>query len=109
MSSRPGAGHAVSRCPRSPATARTLRRRGVQVVGIDQQEDVAQVTSFAREFSLEYPIYIDRNQLTHNIWAAHMIPFTIYVDPAGVVRWEHAGPLSPGDLEHLSLLAVGPG
>jgi thiol-disulfide isomerase/thioredoxin len=84
--------------PAFAAMAKTLARRGVEVVGIDQQEDASQVERFAREFSLTYPIYIDRGTVTHDVLGARMIPATIYVDGRGIIRWQHAGPLNARDI-----------
>jgi hypothetical protein len=78
----------------------------VDVVGVDQQESAVQVERFAREFALRYPIYIDESGVTHDVLGARMIPNTIYVDARGVIRWQHAGPLSAQDLARLAYLAT---
>jgi len=92
--------------PAFAAAARKLRRAGVDVIGVDQEESGAQVAQFAREFSLNYPLYIDHNGITHDVLGARMIPNTIYVDARGVIRWQHAGPMTAQDLEQLSFLAT---
>lgn len=78
--------------------ARRLRARGIDVVGIDQQEGGAQVRQFARDFSVPYPLYVDSVGITHTVLGARMIPTTLYVDASGVIRWEHAGPISTEEL-----------
>lgn len=86
--------------------ASRMQMRGVDVVGIDQEEPAQAVAAFAREFGLRYPLYVDRAQVTRRVLGARMIPMTIYVDARGIIRWEHAGPLSPGDIDSLAQTAA---
>lgn len=79
--------------PDFAAAAARLRVRGIQVVGIDQQENPAQVQAFAHAFHLRYPLYVDTAGITHTVLGARVIPTTMYVDAAGVIRWIHAGPI----------------
>jgi thiol-disulfide isomerase/thioredoxin len=91
--------------PAFATLARELQRRGISVMGIDQQEGAVQVARFARQFAVSYPIYIDRNGMTHDILGARMIPFTMYIDARGIIRWQHAGPMSKTDMGNLTFLA----
>lgn len=91
--------------PAFSALAKRLERRGVLVIGIDQEEGADEVAAFAREFRLGYPLYIDRTNVTHDILGARMIPNTIYVDASGIIRWQHAGPLTAQDLAQLARTA----
>ena len=88
--------------PAFSALARTLQTRGIQVVGIDQQESAQQVNRFRDQFALSYTVYIDNANFTHSILGARLIPETIYVGADGVIRWIHEGPLSPHDMQILS-------
>jgi len=90
--------------PAFAAMAKTFQRRGVNVVGIDQQEDAVQVARFARRFALPYPVYIDFDGITHDVLGARVIPLTMYIDARGIIRWQHAGPLTERDLLDLSIL-----
>lgn len=74
-----------------------LRARGIDVVGIDQQENAPAVSLFAQHFAVPYPLYIDSTGVTHDLLGARMIPTTMFIDARGVIRWEHAGPLSRDD------------
>jgi thiol-disulfide isomerase/thioredoxin len=85
--------------------ASRLRALGIDVVGIDQQESVAQVQAFARDFSVRYPLYVDATGITHSVLGARFIPTTVYVDAHGIIRWEHAGPISAKTLLALPLTA----
>ncbi len=93
-----------SEMPAFALMAARFQRRGIDVVGIDQEESASQVTRFAREFALPYRVYIDRDGVTHTVLGARMIPTTIYVDGRGVIRWQHAGPLTQQDMLDLALL-----
>ena len=78
--------------------AKRLEERGIQVVGIDQQEAPEQVARFKSAFGLQYPVYIDSNGLTHSVLGARMIPTTIFIGADGVIKWVHPGPMSAEDL-----------
>ena len=84
--------------PGFAATAGTLRQRGIDVYAIDQQESTQAVSQFAQQFALPYPVYIDSTGITHDLLGARVIPTTILVNSAGVIVWEHAGPLTPAEL-----------
>ena len=90
--------------PAFAAMASHVQRQGIEVIGIDQQEDAAPVSQFIKEFALPFPVYIDRSGLAHDVLGAHMIPATIYIDAHGIVRWQHFGPLTRQDWKDLSLL-----
>lgn len=91
--------------PAFSALAKRLQQRGVLVVGIDQEEGANEVAAFAREFAIGYPLYIDRTNVTHDVLGARMIPNTIYVDAGGIIRWQHAGPLTAQDFAQLAQTA----
>ncbi len=82
-----------------------LQKLGVDVIGIDQQEDSAQVERFSREFALNYPIYVDVGTVTHDLLGARIIPAMYFVDASGVIRWQHSGPLNSQDFRNLASLA----
>ena len=89
--------------------ARLLAKRGVDVIGIDQQESGAQVTRFIDEFALPYPIYIDTTGVTHRIFGARFIPTTISIDAAGRIEAIHPGPLTRSELMSIAKMTGGAG
>lgn len=95
--------------PAFAALAAELKTKGVDVVGIDQQEGAAQVERFLQDFHVTYPVYIDAGSVTHDLLGARVIPTTIYIDAAGIIRWEHSGPLTAQDLTQLAQTAKGDG
>lgn len=84
--------------PGFASAAKGLRARGIDVVGIDQEESAGAVSLFARRFALPYPVYIDTTGITHDLLGARVIPTTILVDSRGVIVWEHSGPLTQQQL-----------
>lgn len=82
--------------------AERLRARGVEVIGVDQEESATRVESFAREFGVKYPIYIDSNGALRRMFGARFIPTTIYMDGNGRIRWVHPGPLTGAELSHIA-------
>ncbi len=75
-----------------------LRARGIDIVGIDQEESASRVAQFAREFAISYPLFIDNSGVTHDALGARVIPTTVFIDAKGIIRWMHSGPLSKNDL-----------
>src|SRR5579872_682213 len=87
--------------PAIVSLAKSLQSRGIQVVGIDQQEGATQVERFRDEFRWPYPLYIDGGDLTHTVLGARVIPETVFVGADGVIQWIREGPLTPQDFESI--------
>lgn len=83
----------VLETPAIAAAAPELAKRGIDVVGIDQDESGARVRAFAAAYGLSYPLFIDAGHLTQTRLDARVIPTTIFVDGNGIVREVHVGPL----------------
>lgn len=78
---------------------------GVSFVGIDQQESGPQVQTFAHEYGLHYPLYVDSSGITHSLLGARYIPTTLAIDAHGIIRAVHAGPLTTEEFKQLARLA----
>jgi cytochrome c biogenesis protein CcmG/thiol:disulfide interchange protein DsbE len=76
-----------------------LQRQGVSVDGIavrDRSEDIA---GFLKEHGDPYrSIGADPNSNIQMQFGSSGVPETFVVDPYGVVRYQHIGPLGPGDI-----------
>lgn len=81
--------------------AAQMQLRGIDVVGIDQQESVEAVAAFARDFTVPYPVYVDETNVTHDVLGARVIPTTILIDSRGIIRWERSGPLDAQSMREL--------
>ena len=86
--------------PTIARAATALRKRGIEVIGIDQGEPASAVNAFAKEFGLEYPIVVDPNHQTNSLLGARVIPETIVVRD-GIVQAIAVGPLDQDALDKL--------
>ena len=81
--------------------AREWQNQGFVVVGI-ALDDVARVREFVAEYAIEYPILVGGPDVmeTSRRWGnrAGVLPDSVLVDRAGVVRWTELGPLREADL-----------
>lgn len=118
VSIRPRTGHALlinvfatwcppcqQETPMLVSLAPTLRRAGIDMVGVDQAESLPQVARFVSMFSVPYPIYVDENDSTTVTLDARVIPTTLLVDRYDIVRSVHVGPLDEPGL--LAIARVG--
>jgi peroxiredoxin len=88
--------------PALSSAAPVLERSGTEVVGIDQAESGTSVKRFAAAYSLHYPLYVDPAGAAQALLGARVIPTTLLVDPNGVVRFIHVGPLDASDFVALA-------
>jgi cytochrome c biogenesis protein CcmG/thiol:disulfide interchange protein DsbE len=70
-----------------------LAPSGLEVVGADQQESVAQVRAFARAHGVTYPVVIDQGPALQ-AYGGEAIPTSIFIDRSGVLRAVHIGEMS---------------
>lgn len=80
--------------------ARSLSKRGVKFVGIDQGDPTSAVASFIQEFEPGYPVTIDSNRISKQSLGARVIPETIVVRD-GIVRSISVGPMTTADFERV--------
>lgn len=71
--------------------------QGLQIIGvsIDARGDEAKIESFARDFSMTYPIWRDPDERVNTRFLAIGVPSTYLIDRDGVLRWKHLGTLRP--------------
>ena len=76
--------------------------RGLQVVGIAVDEP-ARARSFADGLGLDYPLLFGQGEamLVGRRYgnASGMLPYSVLIDAAGIVRWTHLGAVSREQLE----------
>ena len=76
--------------------------KGVDVIGIDQEETPQAVEAFRSSYHIGYPVLIDRGRETKDILGARIIPRTIVVDGSGVVRAVVSGPMTAEQMTRLA-------
>ena len=79
--------------------------RGVDVIGVDQEESPAQVQAFRTAYQITYPMVIDTGRATKDILGARIIPRTIVIDKNGVVRATVSGPMTGAQMRQLAAAA----
>ncbi len=80
--------------PELERVAQEYEAAGLVVVGINQLEDPETVAQFVQEFSLTFPIALDRDGTTSRDWQVYGIPQTYLVDANGIIRKAWVGPVT---------------
>ena len=72
--------------------------QGFQVLGvaIDNSKTVGRVRGLVRSQKLEYSILLDTDQNLYRTFSTNAMPYSVLVDTAGNIVWEHTGYI-PGD------------
>jgi cytochrome c biogenesis protein CcmG/thiol:disulfide interchange protein DsbE len=79
-----------------------LREQGLRVVGVAYKDDPAKTQAFLDRLGDPFAlVLVDRDGRGGIELGVSGVPETFLVDSAGVVRWKHAGPLTP---EHAGTL-----
>jgi thiol-disulfide isomerase/thioredoxin len=92
--------------PDLAAFAQEASAKGIDVLGIDQQETPAAVDAFRRAFHTGYPMLIDPGWETKDALGARLIPRTIVVDGKGIVRAIVSGPMTRAQMDQLAAQAL---
>src|SRR4029077_9360496 len=71
-----------------PALATLAKKMGprLTVVAIDQGEDAQVVGAYVKQFGVDFPIYLDREQRVGTMLHLVGLPSSFFVDRTGVVR-----------------------
>jgi len=78
--------------PQLNAWHRTLKAKGLVVVGISQDDDEADVRAFAVDDpKFEYPVALDLSQDALRKYHVQGLPMTAVIDKQGVVRFAELG------------------
>jgi cytochrome c biogenesis protein CcmG/thiol:disulfide interchange protein DsbE len=88
------------------------RAAGLMVLGINLQEADERARSFVTDFSVDYPVVLDRKGQVARTWRIggpmQGLPVSYFIDPQGIVRKIVLGPVRAKDLaEGLPLIQVG--
>jgi thiol-disulfide isomerase/thioredoxin len=81
--------------------------KGVDVVGIDQEESARAVQLFRQQYHVGYPVVIDTGRASKDVLGARIIPETIVVGANGVIRNIVSGPMTRPQMERLAAGAAG--
>ena len=75
-----------------------LAARGLEVIGLDQQEDAPDVRKFARAHGVTYPVFIDQGAAI-DAYGGNSIPMSLFIDAKGVLQAVHIGEMSDAMLD----------
>ncbi|MCF6239552.1 MAG: TlpA family protein disulfide reductase [Candidatus Marinimicrobia bacterium] len=78
--------------------SKTYAAQNVQVVGIsiDDSRTVGRVKTMVKSQKLAYTILLDTDQKLYKNFNTSAMPFSVLVNPAGQIVWQHTGYI-PGD------------
>jgi len=79
--------------------------KGVDVIGIDQEETASAVRAFAQRYGIRYPLVISQGRETKDVLGARIIPRTIVVDGKGIIRAVISGPMTAAQMVQLAAAA----
>jgi thiol-disulfide isomerase/thioredoxin len=69
-------------------------REDVVLVGLNLQENISAVDGFKQDFGIEFPLVLNEDGRLTEIYKPVGLPTSWFIDPEGVVRYVHAGPLT---------------
>jgi peroxiredoxin len=67
------------------------RARGVEVIGVSVDDEVAGVADFTKRFKVQYPVAWDPGHQVTKLYQPASMPSTFVIDRAAVVRFLHQG------------------
>ncbi len=80
---------------------------GVALYGINQKDAPDQAAAFLQQLGNPYDaVGADSDGRVSIDWGVYGVPETFVVDPKGVIRFKHTGPLSPDDIDRELVPAI---
>jgi len=87
--------------PELIATARTLQKSGVAVLGVDSTEEAPIVRGYVAAHDVSYPQAIDTTKSFSTAYDIQYFPTTFVIDPGGIVRARIVDAVTPKELNAL--------
>lgn len=66
----------------------------VVLVGLNLQENVPAVEGFKQDFGIDFPLVLNEDGRLTEIYKPIGLPTSWFIDPDGIVRYVHAGPMT---------------
>ena len=90
-----------------PVLEALKQKTGVALYGINQKDAPDQAAAFLAQLGNPYDaIGADRDGRTSIDWGVYGVPETFIVDPKGVIRFKHTGPLAMDDIDKEIIPAI---
>ena len=64
------------------------------IVGLNMQENESVVSAYRDQFEITYPLVLDPDGSLTEIYKPIGLPTSWFIDPDGIVRYVHAGPMT---------------
>ena len=80
--------------PDLEAAYQEYRDQGVVVLGVNVTESIADITDYARELGLTFPILRDSEQKAMKTYNVRVLPTTFFIDQQGQLRHRQPGAMS---------------
>jgi peroxiredoxin/tetratricopeptide (TPR) repeat protein len=87
--------------PELIATARTLQKSGVAMLGVDSTEEAPIVRGYVAAHNVSYPQAIDTTKSFSTAYDIEYFPTTFVIDPTGIVRARVVDGVTPKELNAL--------
>jgi peroxiredoxin len=87
--------------PALQASYQRYQAQGLAVLGVNVREGEAEVTAYASSVGLAFPLLLDADGQTADLYQVNGIPTTLFIDAQGVVRERRVGPVSEADFDAL--------
>ena len=72
--------------------------QGVQIVGVDVQENAVKAKQFVMQHGLTYPALVDSGMLSDE-YQINGMPVSVFIDKAGIVRKIQVGEMTQGEID----------
>lgn len=73
-------------------------RRGLVVIGVDEQEDASKALGFIQKYRLVYPVALD-DAVIRDAYGALGLPVHIFIDRSQTIKLIRIGAMSSGEIE----------
>lgn len=70
----------------------------LEVLAVNVGESSEEVQVFVDEMGLDLPVLLDQTNSVENLYRVRGLPSTFFIDRDGIIRYEHIGLLSEGQL-----------
>jgi cytochrome c biogenesis protein CcmG, thiol:disulfide interchange protein DsbE len=84
--------------PEVETAYKTFAPKGLQVVGVDVQENADKAKQFVTQHELTYPAVVDSGTLS-DAYQINGMPVTVFIDKTGVVRKIEVGQLTSSQID----------
>lgn len=75
--------------------------QGFEIVAVNIAETEVTANSFARQYGLTFPIWMDKDREVTRLYKIGPIPSSLFVDPNGKIVYRYEGPVNVSQLDSI--------